>query len=300
MPATLRELADAHIGYAEGRLKTATATEIRRLWRRVLLPLMGEDDPLDAVTARDFEAVHRAMRSTPVQGNRALACARSGWEVGRLLELHDLPNPLQNWRKRWAWRESPRTAVVPSQALSTLLEELDRMWKSRGIYQRRRSLLLLTLCLTGARRGEITPLTWADVDLEVGSLRIRDSKTGPKEILLPEILRERFAELKDAPRSERAREYEQQRVFWGANIRKTWRDLRPTVGAHFATMHDLRRTLGSRLRDEDVPIEQIAAQLGNTRAVAIRHYAHLGTAAKERLAERSAAAVLDARRTAHA
>jgi len=40
------------------------------------------------------------------------------------------------------------------------------------------------LMLTGCRRGEIMKLRWEDVDLEAGELRLRDAKTGPRQVVL--------------------------------------------------------------------------------------------------------------------
>ncbi len=101
------------------------------------------------------------------------------------------------------------------------------------------------LALTGCRRNEVMSLTWREVDLEAGLLRLRDSKGGPKLVPLTPVARQVLAAV---PRIQ-----DVDWVFPGSRgagpargINKFWRDLRAKAGLDpDMTPHVLRHTLGS-------------------------------------------------------
>jgi integrase len=66
------------------------------------------------------------------------------------------------------------------------------------------------------------------------------------------------------------------------NPEKPWRRILKSAGVEHATLHDVRRTLGSRLAMDGVADTTIAKVLGHTSLKSLKHYAHLDiTAGRE-------------------
>jgi len=97
-------------------------------------------------------------------------------------------------------REPRRTYLDRADQVASLLDaagELDAEARCDRRATTRRALLA-TLALAGPRIGEALELTWADVDLAAGRLRVRASKTdaGVREVALLPALRDELAALR--------------------------------------------------------------------------------------------------------
>lgn len=142
-----------------------------------------------------------------------------------------------------------------------------------------RSIVIAAL-LTGARYGEIAALKAHDLDLNAGTLRIADSKSGkPRNIVLTEEGRRFFDQatvgksggdliFRRAGGGAWGRAHQSRPLHNACEIAK----IDPPIGFHI-----LRHTYGSRLAMRGVPMAVIAEQLGHSDTrMTERHYAHLG------------------------
>jgi integrase len=139
--------------------------------------------------------------------------------------------------------------------------------------------LVTAALLTGCRYGELAAMTIDDFNPDVGTVRVRVSKSGkPRHVVLTEEGRDFFVSL-TAGRPGSARllhrsngrawaKSQQQRPLAAAS---TAARIEPSIN-----FHGLRHTYASRLAMRGVPLAVIAAQLGHsdTRMVE-KHYGHL-------------------------
>jgi integrase len=139
--------------------------------------------------------------------------------------------------------------------------------------------LVKAAMMTGARYGELTRLTAADVDLQAATIHVRESKSGkPRHIPLTDDARELFEALV-VGRSGSAL------VFVRADGR-TWKrseQARPLASACERakidppiTFHGLRDTFATLMATSGAPMAVIAQVLGHADTrITEKHYAHL-------------------------
>ena len=181
--ADLRDRATA--GAVRGKL--STAAEFERLLRRVILPAIGSRE-VESLALPEIEAMHRSLRSTPRQANAAVTVTSA---VLGFAERRRLRPPGTNpCRLVERLKERARRRRFTLQHLSALGEAL-RAAEAAG--ESASALLAIRLlALTGLRRSELVGhplkvrrtegagLRWRDVDLEAGSLHLRDAKAGAR------------------------------------------------------------------------------------------------------------------------
>ena len=115
--------------------------------------------------------------------------------------------------------------------------------------------------LTGCRKSEILNLRWDDVDLEAGELRLADSKTGPRTIVLsPEAVTvlSRIPRLADNPH-----------VIVGKvggrpirDLKAPWSIVCERAGLKDIRIHDIRHSYASRALalGESLPRSRLAGE----------------------------------------
>jgi integrase len=134
------------------------------------------------------------------------------------------------------------------------------------------------LVLTGARVSEILSLKWSHVDLAAGVLRLPDSKTGAKEILLNaaalDVLKRwpRWARSPDVfPGEGRGDRKGAHRV----NLTDAWAWMRRRAKVPDVRLHDLRHSFASVAVSSGQTLPIVGALLGHTQAQTTQRYAHL-------------------------
>ena len=143
-----------------------------------LLPTFA-DTPLDRITA---EAIDRYARAKAAKGE--LSNGSVNKTTGILAQVlaqaveygHIASNPAAGKRRRLRETRPDRPFLEPAQ-VTALLEAasgLDGEDRCGRCYRRP---LLATLAFAGLRVGELLSLTWRDVDLASGRIRVRASKT---------------------------------------------------------------------------------------------------------------------------
>ena len=161
------------------------------------------------------------------------------------------------------------------------------IWPALGVFVR-------IALATGARRGELLKLTWADVDLKRGSLLFRDTKNGDDR-RVPLI----GDALKSLTTYAKIRRMDDSRVFPGRTtetppqVDKAWHAALTAAGIETLRIHDLRHSCGSYLARAGCSAFQIAAILGHRSGPQLTaRYVHLHAEESRELMEGALAGVL--------
>jgi len=155
--------------------------------------------------------------------------------------------------------------------------------------------MVLIALTTGARRGEISGLKWADIDLANGRALLQQTKNTDKRTLalVPQVI----AELK---KIQKVRRIDTDRIFANPNNGKrtypgfevSWRTARTKAGIDDFRFHDLRHTFASRMAMDGRSLAEIAAALGHRTLAMVQRYAHLTDSHVQKAMEQTALKVL--------
>lgn len=163
----------------------------------------------------------------------------------------------------WQFNEGAKTKHRPKNA-DTLREVIDPYAIAA----------LRLLLLTGCRLGEILTLEWSQVDLERGFLRLPDSKTGKKDVILgapalkvladiPRVKDNPYVivgETKGKPRSD---------------LKRPWRRVTAHAGLPGLRLHDLRHSFASMGAASGMGLPIVGKLLGHASPSTTARYAHL-------------------------
>ena len=130
--------------------------------------------------------------------------------------------------------------------------------------------LVLVAMNTGLRRGELTKITWADVDLTARRVTIRAgyAKSGkPRHVPLNREAVDVLTRWK--------RQSTVARVFGVAEFKKSWVALLAAAKVSGFRFHDLRHHFASRLVQAGVPLNTVRELLGHADLAMTLKYAHL-------------------------
>lgn len=134
--------------------------------------------------------------------------------------------------------------------------------------------IIRLLILTGARKSEIEKLKWDEVDSASGFLRLEDSKTGQKLIVLSALAAEVLANLERFTGSKF--------VFpgttghgWYQGTPKVWRRIRESASLSDVRLHDLRHSFASVAASKGASLQMIGVLLGHKDSATTARYAHL-------------------------
>jgi integrase len=172
--------------------------------------------------------------------------------------------------KRYADKKGER--FLTSQELTSLGEAVRTLEASGANAMAIAIIRLLTF--TGARKSEITGLKWSEVDFERSMLRLGDSKTGAKVILLGPPALQILAGVARIEGKELVFPAESgERHFQG--LEKVWRRVRAAAGMPDLRIHDLRHSYASAGLMAGDNLAVIAKLLGHTDVKTTARYAHL-------------------------
>ena len=114
---------------------------------------------------------------------------------------------------------------------------------------------------------------WGEVKIEEGVLRLRDSKTGRKDVILSQ---EAIQLLRGIKRTDSLY------VFPGKNeeaplkgLQKIWERIRKEAGLKDVRLHDLRHTFASVAVSNGIPLYEVGRLLGHASIQSTQRYAHL-------------------------
>jgi integrase len=210
------------------------------------------------------------MQATPIMANRVLFLLSTLFNLAERWEvLEEGGNPCRYIQR---FRERRRERFLTTDELARLGTALTAV-EGEAMANTVAIAAIRLLALTGARRGEILSLEWAHVDLAGQVLRLADSKTGEKVILLDEHA---VTLLRSLPRKGRW-------VFRSSkkpdapvhDIRKTWQRVLDRAEIEGVRLHDLRHTHASVGAAAGLSLPVIGGLLGHRRAATTERYAHL-------------------------
>ncbi len=236
-----------------------------------ILPILGSM-PLASVTRTDVQRLQRLIgakvdprtgKKTHTTANRALTVL--GSLFGRAVDWEVLErSPVQKIRR------------FPERKIERYLTEgeLDRIADILNDHEQRNPgavLAIRLLLLTGARTDEILSLKWTDIDWEHKMLRLRDTKTGARDVpVSKEVLRlmERAEECGEFVCCTTTGRKIQ-------NLHRTWGILRKKIGLQDVRKHDLRHNFASTGASAGIPLITVGKILGHKDLRTTQRYAHL-------------------------
>ena len=279
-----------------------TVERYRELLRLHVLPELGRV-PVQALTTLEVQRLYAHLLTSGRKDGRPGGLSRT--TVGHVHRaLHRALEQAVRWRL--LSRNVVRDAELPPGERAAMVT-LDREQAQRLRAAAEGSTLEVLVALglaTGARRGELLALRWADVDLDAGVVRIErslqlvdgklhvklpKSEAGKRLVPLPrstvgELRRHRAAQterrLMIGPRYDTAADLVIAKAdgapFRPDYVSAAFRALVRRAGLPAAVhVHTLRHTVGSWLADAGVPPHDIAAILGHRDAgFTLRTYVH--------------------------
>lgn len=141
------------------------------LFRWWIAPVIG-DKPLNKISPLHLERIKKNMADagkSPRTVHYCLAVVRQVFNLAIILNLCEGPNPVS--KVKLPTEDNRRVRFLSRDEADKLLQELAET--SPQLHD----MALLSLHC-GLRAGEIFNLTWTDVDLERGTLFLRDTKSG--------------------------------------------------------------------------------------------------------------------------
>ena len=261
-------------------LKGETARHYKSSLRNHILPALGSK-PLDEITTSDIERLHRSLKHMHSTANYARTVLSVVFAKAELWDVTTRRNPAQraarfeeraverflspDERKRLEAELAKAASIKPNQPGYI---QPDAMWAIR------------LLALTGMRHSEVCDLKWDQVDWNRGILRLPDSKTGKRDIVISDaviaLLRE-IAAAKNQPK--RGRVVCSRTGDKLHSLGRTWRRLRELAGMPDLRIHDLRHSVASDAIMQGVPLEVVGKMLGHRNYKTTQRYAHIADTA---------------------
>jgi integrase len=316
---TLAEFAKRYLTeYAEPHKKARTVAEDRGLLglrpktdrkhpreTRTLLEALGKLR-LDGITRSDVTRFHLRWQDTPTRANRGLALLSHMLTMAEKWGLRpEGSNPCRHVPR---FDEPKRERYLSAQELARLGKALDALEKlgkkgDDGGESRYAVAAIRLLVFTGCRLSEVLTLRWQDVDLKAGLLRLSDSKTGSKEVIVNAPARELLSALPPLERNPYVVVGRLENAHLStAGLEQAWWRIRDRADLPGVRLHDLRRSFASVAAGGGQSLPVIGALLGHTQAATTQRYAHLAAdplrQASEAIGKRLSAAMSNPRTNA--
>ena len=242
----------------------------RRVSRRII-PKLGRHR-LEDLTPDSVASWHRRLgKDSPVEANRCVETLRAAWRWADRegLLAPGLNNPATKVKR---YRERSRDRWLRTEEVARLMAAVAQEDDPYVV------AAIPLFLLTGLRKRELLSAKWADVDQARGEIRLPMTKTGEAQVRV--LIAPAVDILSSLPRMAgspyvfpRASDPSKPRD----DIKKPWDRIRKRAGLANVTLHDLRRTAGSIMAQQGVPLEVIGQVLGHSHPSVTRLYARLSS-----------------------
>lgn len=257
-----------------------------------MVPVIGKAKAKE-VTRTDIARLHLANRRTPFQANRIVAIVGSMYGFAAKHGL--VPEGLNPARGIERFKEDGRERYLSVSELERLgaairqAETVGIAWKisvgkkAKHVPKKRQvtvidsqsAAAIRLLIFTGARLREILHLKWEDVDVERGLLRLSDSKTGQKSIVLnaPALaVLERHSRVGSYVIAGNSAGTKKERPR--ADLKRPWAMVTRQAGLQLR-LHDLRHNFAAFGAGGGMGLPIIGKLLGHAQPQTTARYAHL-------------------------
>jgi len=260
--------------YVPDHCKDSTAAEYKRAVDLFIKPAIGTIRASE-IERSDIAKFHHDLGHIPYQANRALGVLSVMFNQAEVWNIRtDGSNPCRHVKKYVEKKRERFLSPEEYQRLGKTLREIE----ADGTETASAINAFWLLLLTGCRLSEIQTLRWDSVFLDIGELRLADSKTGAKIVLLGDAAIDRLKKIHKSADDEDDNPY----VITGkkpdsylTDLQHPWRRIRARAGLNDVRIHDLRHSFASNavLMGEGLPM--IGKLLGHTQVQTTARYAHL-------------------------
>jgi integrase len=254
------------------RKRPGTARFYKLVLRNHIEPHFGQHAKVADVQFSDVDALHRKITKagSPYAANRVLAVTSMMFTLACRWQMRS-DNPAKHVERNV---EEKRKRYLSG-------DELARLLKALAEYPNQKlANIFRLLLLSGARRGEVRAMKWADVDLEKGVWTKPASTTKQKSdhvVPLSAPARQLLSEIYAAQRGARS-----EWVFPSTRgdghvieLQLDWVKLCKAAGIVGLRTHDLRHSFASQLASGGASLPLIGALLGHSNPKTTDRYAHL-------------------------
>lgn len=294
---TVSNLADRYIDeHARIKKKARNVKRDRRAWDRCILPRFGRRKVADIERA-DVAKLIADMADTPAMANKVITLLSKAFNLAEI----------------WGWRPE---GTNPCRHISRYKEESRERYLSEGELSRLGEVLveaeekwevpvqciaaIRLLILTGCRSAEILTLRWEDVDFERSCLRLADSKTGSRTVVLNAGALQILTGLERIDGNPYVIPGGKRGSHW-SSLQPLWARIRKEAGIEDVRIHDLRHTYASVGVNAGHNLSVIGKLLGHAKILTTQRYAHVADRSIRQANEMIGAtleATLTSRRTA--
>lgn len=290
------DLIDLYMAHYAGR----DSTRLQRLtwWKarlgQVPLQQLSDDDVHEAMEAlanqhgryfagKDAEdrpilrAKAKPLAPATLNRYQAALAAVITWAMRRRIAPKGYSNPVRLVELRP--EDNAKTRFLSDDECRRLLEACKR-----STWPRLYALVLMALT-TGARKGELIGLTWAQVDLERAEARLVRTKNADSRVLplVPAVVEE-LARFKAGSTSLVFRSpREASRAF---SFESRFHEALRQASIRGVTFHTLRHSAASALARSGATLLEVAEVLGHRQLQTTKRYSHLATSHKAELVNR--------------
>lgn len=257
-------------------LKPGTAVSYRSSLRNYILPTFG-DRRLDEITTSDIQRFHNSLKGKSCAANNARCVLSVMFNKADAWEVTSRRNPVTIVRR--FDQNAVERFLTPEerQALERVLTAAQQIpLGNRGHIGQDAIWAIRLLTLTGMRRNEIRDLRWEHVDWRQSLLRLPDSKTGKRDVIVSDeviALLRSIAEAKHHPK--RGLVVCSRTGIKLYSLGATWLSVRKQAGIPDVRLHDLRHSVASDAIMNGVPLEVVGKMLGHRNYQTTQRYAHI-------------------------
>ena len=273
---TLRDLCDQYERDHLPKKRVSSQIDDRAMIRNQIAGSGLMNRKVADITFADIDGLHRKVSAqTPYRANRMAALLSKMFGLSIRWGMRR-DNPAVGIERN---QEMKRHRYLDGRELKALSAALD------DHSDRQAADIIRLLLLTGARRGEVLTMCWADVDLEQGTwtkpgstTKQKTSHRVPLSSAAIALLSAIYAQSKGASGIQEITV--PSFVFAGRaghrkDIKSNWAKICEVADIKNARLHDLRHTYASVLASAGMSLPIIGALLGHTQAQTTMRYSHL-------------------------